>query len=50
MMLMEWLDATKLTSMGIATGTKVITTNAAVPDDIEPGESEVFVVANGGSL
>jgi hypothetical protein len=25
----------------------VITTNAAVPGDIEPGESDVFVVANG---
>ena len=33
--------------MGIGTGTRVITTNAAVPDDIEPGESDVFVVANG---
>ena len=36
-----------VTSMGIGTGTRVITTNAAVPDDIEPGESDVFVVANG---
>jgi hypothetical protein len=36
-----------VTSMGIATGSKVITTNAAVPNDVEAGESDVFVVANG---
>jgi hypothetical protein len=36
-----------VTSMGVGTGTRVITTNAAVPNDIEPGESDVFVVANG---
>ena len=34
-------------SMGVATGTQVITTNVAVPDDLELGDSDVFVVANG---
>ena len=36
-----------VTSMGVATGTAVITTNAAVPGDVELGASDVFVVANG---
>ncbi len=36
-----------ITSMGVATGAKVITTNASVPADLEPGEADVFVVANG---
>jgi hypothetical protein len=36
-----------VTSMGVATGSAVITTNAAVPGDIELGASDVFVVANG---
>lgn len=36
-----------VTSMGVATAAKVITTNAAVPHDIELGDSDVFVVANG---
>jgi hypothetical protein len=36
-----------VTSMGVATGGKVITTNAAVPADLELGDSDVFVVANG---
>jgi len=40
-------NGTTVTSMGVATGTQVVTTNAAVPDDIEPGDSDVFVVANG---
>jgi hypothetical protein len=35
------------TSMGVATGTRVITTQVAVPADLELGASEVFVVANG---
>jgi len=34
-------------SMGVATGGSVITTNVAVPSDLEPGESDLFVVANG---
>jgi hypothetical protein len=36
-----------VTSMGVATAAKVITTNVAVPNDIELGDSDVFVVANG---
>jgi hypothetical protein len=36
-----------VTSMGVATGSAVITTNAEVPADIEVGDSDVFVVANG---
>lgn len=36
-----------VTSMGVATGAKVITTNVEVPADIELGDSEVVVVANG---
>jgi hypothetical protein len=34
-------------SMGVATGHRVITTNAEVPFNIEAGESQLFVVANG---
>jgi hypothetical protein len=34
-------------SMGVATGTAVITTNVAIRDDIENGDSSLFVVANG---
>jgi Kelch motif len=34
-------------SMGVATGSAVITTNVAVPDEIELGDSALFVVANG---
>jgi len=34
-------------SMGVATGNRVITTNAEVPFNIEAGESQLFVVANG---
>jgi len=34
-------------SMGVATGSAVITTNVVIPDDIELGDSSVFVVANG---
>jgi hypothetical protein len=34
-------------SMAVATGSKVITTNVAVPADLEPGDSDLFVVANG---
>ena len=33
--------------MGVATGSAVITTNVAVPADIEFGDSALFVVANG---
>jgi hypothetical protein len=36
-----------VTSMGVATGGQVITTNVAVPADLELGDSDVFVVANG---
>ena len=36
-----------VTSMGVATGAKVITTQVEVPTDLEVGDSEVFVVANG---
>ena len=34
-------------SMGVATGAAVITTNVVIPDDIELGDSTLFVVANG---
>jgi hypothetical protein len=34
-------------SMGLATGNKLITTSVAVPSDLEAGESDLFVVANG---
>jgi Kelch motif len=34
-------------SMGVATGAAVVTTNVAIPDDIELGDSSLFVVANG---
>ena len=34
-------------SMGVATGSTVITTNAHIPSDIEMGQSQLFVVANG---
>jgi hypothetical protein len=34
-------------SMGVATGAAVITTNVVIPDDIELGDSSLFVVANG---
>jgi len=34
-------------SMGVATGAAVITTNVVIPEDIELGDSSVFVVANG---
>ena len=36
-----------ITAMGVATGASVITTNVAVPADLEHGASELFVVANG---
>ena len=35
------------TSMGVATGNAIVTTNVAIPADIETGECELFVVANG---
>ena len=35
------------TSMGVATGDLVISTKVEIPPDIEPGDSELFVVANG---
>jgi hypothetical protein len=34
-------------SMGVATGAAVITTNVDIPPDIETGDSSLFVVANG---
>jgi len=34
-------------SMGVATGTAVITTNVEIPVNVEPGDSQLFVVANG---
>ena len=34
-------------SMGLATGGKVVTTNVQVPANLELGESDLFVVANG---
>jgi hypothetical protein len=34
-------------SMGVATGTAVVTTNVVIPEDIELGDSSLFVVANG---
>ncbi len=34
-------------SMGVATGTTVITTNVVIPQDIDAGPSSLFVVANG---
>ncbi len=34
-------------SMGVATGAAVITTNVEIPNDIESGDSQLFVVANG---
>ena len=34
-------------SMGVATGTTVITTNVELPSDLETGDSTLFVVANG---
>ena len=33
-------------SMGVATGSTVITTNVHIPSDIEVGDSQLFVVAN----
>jgi len=36
-----------VTSMGVATGAAVITTQVAVPASLEPGDSDLFVVANG---
>lgn len=35
------------TSMGVATGSAVITTNVDIPYDIETGASQLYVVANG---
>jgi hypothetical protein len=34
-------------SMGVATGNAIITTNVQIPPDLETGESELFVIANG---
>lgn len=34
-------------SMGVATGAAVITTNADIPADIDLGDSQLFVIANG---
>jgi Kelch motif len=36
-----------VTSMGVATGAAVITTTVDVPSDVQAGDSELFVVANG---
>jgi hypothetical protein len=35
------------TSMGVATGTAVITTNVDIPSDLDLGDASLFVVANG---
>ena len=34
-------------SMGVATGATVVTTHVEIPTNLEPGESDLFVVANG---
>jgi uncharacterized RmlC-like cupin family protein len=36
-----------VTSMGVATGAAIITTQVRLPTDLELGPSELFVVANG---
>ena len=36
-----------VSSMGVATGTAVVTTNVVIPQDIETGDLSLFVVANG---
>ncbi|TAK91029.1 MAG: hypothetical protein EPO06_06850 [Burkholderiaceae bacterium] len=36
-----------VTSMGVATGSAVITTQVTIPSDIDHGASDLFVVANG---
>jgi hypothetical protein len=36
-----------VTSMGVATGTAIVSTQVAIPADLETGDSELFVVANG---
>lgn len=36
-----------VTAMGVATGAAVITTHVAIPANLERGESDLFVVANG---
>lgn len=41
------MGGTVTTSMGVATGTDIVTTQVAIPADLEPGASELFVVANG---
>ncbi len=33
--------------MGVATGSAVITTNVEIPADIDNGDAQLFVVANG---
>jgi hypothetical protein len=33
--------------MGVATGALVVTTNAAIPSDVAPGNYNIEVVANG---
>ena len=33
--------------MGVATGILIITTNVEIPANLETGDSELFVVANG---
>ena len=35
------------TTMGVATGAKVITTNVSIPWDIDNGDSLLYAVANG---
>jgi hypothetical protein len=40
-------NGTTVPSMGVATGAAVITTNVAIPNNIEGGDSSLFVVANG---
>lgn len=40
-------DSISTPSMGVATGGKIVTTQAAIPGNIDVGESELVVVANG---
>jgi hypothetical protein len=40
-------NGTTIASMGVATGALVVTTNAAIPSDLAPGNYNLEVVANG---
>ena len=41
------INGNTIPSMGVATGTALITTNVEIPVNTEPGDSQLFVVANG---